>query len=115
MNDSWNQVTGSFCESKPAYFDGALVWLDQAAEHLEQGGLARAIAPDEAEAFAAAEFEGDVFVGPEFARPEGGIRGQESGVRSQGRGGRISGQETGVRSQGRGGRISGQESGVRSQ
>jgi len=39
----------------PAHFDGSCVRLDQAVEHFEEGGLARAIAPDEADAFAAAE------------------------------------------------------------
>jgi len=66
------KITGNSGERKLAHFDGALIRLDQSVEHFEESGLARAIAADEADAFAAAEFEGDVLVGPEFSRAEGG-------------------------------------------
>ena len=55
------------------HFDGSGIRLDQAVEHFEEGGLARADEADEADeadALAAAEFEGDVAVGPEFAGTE---------------------------------------------
>jgi hypothetical protein len=66
-----------------AHFDGFLIRLDEAVEHFEQGGFARAIAPDEADAFAALQLKADVLVGPEFARAQRRLRRQESGVRSQ--------------------------------
>ncbi len=57
------------------HFDGSGIRLDQAVEYFEEGGLARAVAADEADeadALAAAEFEGDVAHRPKFSVPERG-------------------------------------------
>jgi hypothetical protein len=56
-----------------AHFDPPGIRLDQAVEHLEQRGLASAVATDEAKALAAAEFEADVVYRKELARPEGSV------------------------------------------
>ncbi len=51
-----------------ANFDAALVRLDEPVQHLQQRGLAGAVAADEAEAFAAPELEGDAVDRPELLR-----------------------------------------------
>ena len=50
------------------HLDSPGIRLDQAVEHLEECSLACAVSADEAEAFPAAEFEGDVIDGVAQAR-----------------------------------------------
>jgi hypothetical protein len=40
-----------------AHGDAALIGLDEAVEHFQQGALAGAVGADQAQAFAASEFE----------------------------------------------------------
>lgn len=51
--------------------DGADVGFHEAVQHLEESGFPGPIVPDQAEALAPFDFEGDVVVGPEFAGSEG--------------------------------------------
>ena len=70
--------TGTQCEENAdpsPHFDPPGIRLDQAVELLDLGGFAGTVSLDQAEAFAAFEFEGDVIDGEELAGAKGALRG----------------------------------------